>query len=89
VIESIQSLFITTAAQKMGNQGHIGSLQFPLLPFADQYRIVTRVKELRRPCADLRQRLMAGQAAQLSISNALIGSFNNLLTPIESNGLSN
>jgi type I restriction enzyme S subunit len=89
VRESIQSLFITTAGQKTVNQGHIGSLQFPLPPLAEQSRIVARINELRSLCAGLRQRLASIQTAQLSISNALIGSFNNLLNPIESNGLSN
>lgn len=72
VRESIQSLFITTAGQKTVNQGHIGSLQFPLPPLAEQSRIVTRVNELRSLCADLRQRLSAGQAVQSHLADAFV-----------------
>jgi type I restriction enzyme S subunit len=72
VRESIQSLFITTAGQKTVNQGHIGSLQFPLPPLAEQSRIVTRVNELRSLCADLRGRILAGQAVQRNLAEALV-----------------
>jgi type I restriction enzyme, S subunit len=69
---SIKSLFITTAGQKTVNQGHIGSLSLPLPPLAEQSRIVTRVNELRRLCADLRQRLSAQQKLQTQLAEALV-----------------
>src|SRR3546814_7442756 len=36
---SIAKLFVSTAGQKTVNQGHIGSLVFPLPPIAEQRRI--------------------------------------------------
>ena len=72
VRESIQSLFITTAGQKTVNQGHIGSLQFPLPPLSEQSRIVTRVNELRSLCADLRARLESVQFAQTQLTTTLM-----------------
>ena len=69
---AIKSLFITTAGQKTVNQGHIGSLQLPLPPLAEQSRIVTRITQLRRLCADLRQRLAASQTAPAQLAGALV-----------------
>ncbi len=43
-----------------------------LPPLAEQTRIVTRVTELRRLCADLRQRLAASQATQSRLAEALV-----------------
>ncbi len=68
----IRGLFITTAGQKTVNQGHIGSLGFALPPRAEQIRIVTRVTEIRRLCAELRQRLNASQTTQSHLAEALI-----------------
>ena len=64
---AIKSLFITTAGQKTVNQGHIGSLQLPLPPLAEQSRIVTRVESLMRLCDALeaKSQLEATQHAQL------------------------
>ena len=45
---------------------------FPLPPFAEQSRIVTRVVALRRMCADLRQRLADGQAIQSQLAQSLV-----------------
>lgn len=45
---------------------------FALPPFAEQYRIVTRVTELRRLCADLRQRLVEHQSVQARLAEALV-----------------
>jgi type I restriction enzyme S subunit len=72
VRESIQGLFITTAGQKTVNQGHIGSLQFPLPPLAEQSRIVSRVNELRSLCAHLRARLESVQFAQTQLTTTLM-----------------
>jgi type I restriction enzyme S subunit len=43
-----------------------------LPPVAEQSRIVTRVNELRSLCADLRQRLISGQATQARLADALV-----------------
>lgn len=72
VRNAIKNLFISTAGQKTVNQGHIGSLQFPLPPLAEQSRIVTRVTALRRLCADLRQRLAERQSVQARLAEALV-----------------
>ena len=72
--QRIKSLFVTTAGQKTVNQGHIGSLLLPLPPLNEQSRIVTRVEELRRLCADLRQCLSASQTTQAYLAEALVAS---------------
>jgi len=46
----------------------------PLPPAAEQSRIVARIEELRRLCADLRQRLSASQATQAHLAEALVKS---------------
>jgi type I restriction enzyme S subunit len=43
-----------------------------LPPRSEQSRIVTRVNELRALCADLRQRLKAGQTTQAHLADALV-----------------
>jgi type I restriction enzyme S subunit len=43
-----------------------------LPPLAEQSRIVTRVAQLRRLCADLRQRLSASQSTQAHLAEALV-----------------
>ena len=44
----------------------------PLPPLEEQSRIVARAAELRRLCADLRQRLAASQATQSHLAEALV-----------------
>ena len=44
----------------------------PLPPLAEQSRIVTRVTQLRRLCADLRQRLAEREAVQARLAEALV-----------------
>ena len=43
-----------------------------LPPLAEQSRIVTRVAQLRRLCADLRQCLTASQSTQANLAEALV-----------------
>lgn len=80
---AVKSLFITTAGQKTVNQGHIGSLQFPLPPLAEQSRIVTRVEELMHLCDALEAKgqLEATQHAQLV--STLLGTLTASATPEE------
>ena len=42
--------------------------------YAEQSRIVTRVTQLRRLCADLRQRLTERQSVQARLAEALVAS---------------
>ena len=57
--------------QKMALNRLAGTL-IPLPPLAEQSRIVTRVAQLRRMCADLRQRLTASQSTQAHLAEALV-----------------
>nr|WP_295785053.1 restriction endonuclease subunit S [Rhodoferax sp.] len=50
----------------------VAALAFALPPLAEQSRIVTRVAQLRRLCADLRQRLSASQSTQAHLAEALV-----------------
>jgi type I restriction enzyme, S subunit len=50
----------------------IRAFQIPIPPLAEQSRIVTRVAQLRRLCADLRQRLSASQSTQAHLAEALV-----------------
>ncbi len=76
-------LSLTVAADRMSAQaaggvqsfislGQIRSTTIALPPLAEQARIVARVTELRRLCADLRQRLAASQATQSRLAEALV-----------------
>ena len=49
-------------------------VSIPLPPLAEQSRIVARVEELRRLCAELRQRLSASQTTQAHLAEALVES---------------
>ncbi|HWH84908.1 MAG TPA: restriction endonuclease subunit S [Burkholderiaceae bacterium] len=46
--------------------------RFGLPPLAEQHRIVARVEELRRLCAQLRERLTAARRTQSELANALV-----------------
>jgi type I restriction enzyme, S subunit len=72
VRDRISSLFITTAGQKTVNQGHIGSLFIAFPPLPEQSRIVARVEQLRRLCADLRARLGEARATQSHLAETLV-----------------
>ncbi len=50
----------------------LGRYLIPLPPLDEQSRIVTRVAQLRRLCADLRQRLTASQSTQAHLAEALV-----------------
>jgi type I restriction enzyme S subunit len=52
----------------------IADALIPLPPLSEQSRIVTRVAQLRRLCADLRQRLSASQSTQAHLAEALVES---------------
>ena len=54
--------------------GNFRSIPVPVPPAAEQRRIVARVVELRRLCADLRQRLTASQTTQTHLAEALVES---------------
>jgi len=45
---------------------------FGLPPLAEQHRIVARVEQLRRLCADLRERLQQARATQSRLADALV-----------------
>ena len=50
----------------------LGQFLVPLPPLAEQSRIVARVTQLRRLCADLRQRLAEREAVQARLAEALV-----------------
>ena len=54
------------------NLQNIKDLPVPLPPLEEQARIVARVTDLRRLCADLRQRLDASQTTQSHLADALV-----------------
>ncbi|BDT70504.1 type-1 restriction enzyme EcoKI specificity protein [Comamonadaceae bacterium OS-4] len=59
-------------AQPFVSLSLLRSIPFPLPPAAEQSRIVTRVAQLRRLCADLRLRLAASQSTQAHLAEALV-----------------
>lgn len=54
------------------NMSELKNCVFPMPPLAEQSRIVTRVEELRRLCADLRQRLAAARTQQELLAEVLV-----------------
>jgi type I restriction enzyme S subunit len=72
----VREVFQGDAKQAVGqasiNQTQVGGVAIPLPPLAEQSRIVTRVTQLRRLCADLRQRLSASQSTQAYLAEALV-----------------
>ncbi|MBI2748834.1 MAG: restriction endonuclease subunit S [Burkholderiales bacterium] len=54
------------------NQEALVAFAVALPPLAEQSRIVTRVAQLRRLCADLRQRLTTSQSTQAHLAEALV-----------------
>ena len=61
-----------TLAQPTLNIGLIRMAYTPMPPPAEQARIVARVAQLRRLCADLRQRLTQSQTTQAQLAEALV-----------------
>jgi type I restriction enzyme S subunit len=66
--------FAPATAQKNINLEILEALLIPVPPLAEMSRIVTRVNELRNLCADLRARILSGQAAQRNLADALVAS---------------
>ena len=56
----------------MLNKGKWEALPIPLPPLAEQQRIVARVEELRRLCAELRERLTEARSTQGQLADALV-----------------
>lgn len=56
------------------NMTQLKACPLPLPPVAEQRRIVARVKELRRLCADLREKLTKAQTTQARLADVLVES---------------
>jgi len=74
---AIARAYFASSAKQTTNLASINMTQlkdcvFPMPPLAEQSRIVTRVAQLRRLCADLRQRLTASQSTQAHLAEALV-----------------
>ena len=71
-----RSYFAASAKQTTNlasiNMTQLRKCAFPLPPLAEQHRIVARVEELRRLCADLRQRLTQAREIQSRLADALV-----------------
>ena len=72
VLSIYQNRFNGSGLQPNLKVSDVTELAFPLPPLAEQSRIVTRVAQLRRLCADLRQRLTASQSTQANLAEALV-----------------
>jgi type I restriction enzyme S subunit len=62
----------TSSSMKNVSREVVLATPIPLPPLAEQSRIVARVNEIRNLCADLRQRLTAGQTTQKHLADALV-----------------
>lgn len=67
-------LAITTSGLFNLSVGKIRNFVVPVPPLAEQFRIVSRVNELRRLCASLRERLVAEQTTRMHLADALVKS---------------
>ena len=70
--DEMKRLAITTSGLYNLSVGKIRNFVVPMPSLAEQSRIVARVEALRRLCADLRQRLAAGQTTQALLAGALV-----------------
>lgn len=70
----MKRLAITTSGLFNLSVGKIRNFVVPVPPLSEQHRIVARVAQLRRLCADLRERLAASQAVQARLADALVES---------------
>jgi type I restriction enzyme S subunit len=62
----------TSSSMKNVGRQVILNLPIPLPPLAEQHRIVARFEQLRRLCADLRERLQQARATQSRLAEALV-----------------
>ena len=72
VLSIYQNRFNGSGLQPNLKVSDVTELALPLPPLSEQSRIVTRVTQLRRLCADLRQRLSANQSTQAHLAEALV-----------------
>ncbi|HEY8709867.1 MAG TPA: restriction endonuclease subunit S [Burkholderiaceae bacterium] len=68
----MKRLAVTTSGLFNLSVGKIRKIPVPLPPLAEQHRIVARVEELRRLCAQLRERLTAARHTQSLHADALV-----------------
>ena len=76
---AVARAYFASSAKQTTNLASINMTQlkeclFPVAPLAEQSRIVARVAQLRRLCADLRQRLAASQSTQAQLAEPLVAS---------------
>ncbi|ODS89375.1 MAG: hypothetical protein ABS45_16760 [Comamonas sp. SCN 65-56] len=62
----------TSSSMKNVGRQVILNLPIPLPALAEQHRIVARVEQLRRLCADLRERLQQARVTQSRLADALV-----------------
>ena len=63
----------TGSATPIISKGKWDLLLLPVPPLTEQVRIVARLEQLLRLCADLRQRLVASQTMQAKLVDTLVG----------------
>ena len=83
VRNQIGSLFVSTAGQKTVNQGHIGSLEIPLPPLAEQKRIVAKVDELMALCDRLEAQQQDRETRHAALARASLSRFAEAPTPAD------
>jgi type I restriction enzyme S subunit len=67
-----EAVMTGSAGQKRVPRVYFESKPFPVPPLAEQSRIVTRVEQLRRLCADLRARLGEARVTQSRLAETLV-----------------
>ena len=72
VLRIYQNRFNGSGLQPNLKVADVTELALPLPPLAEQFRIVVRVAQLRRLCADLRQRLTAVSERQSQLAQTLV-----------------